>query len=592
MHRWMPMKNLQGFKEYLRGSYGIVVLSFVFALLSVAAKMAVPFVTGLGVDVIRAWMKNPMQEDRYSRALLIDLVLMIGLILCGTVFRYFFDFTTAYVGQRLVKKMRDDVYIALNEVPVSYLDRNPHGDLLLRLTNDIENVQTGLITGAGALYEGIVQILITIVFMFYLNYFLGLVVVILTPLSILTSRFISKHNAQYFKLQNEKLGQITAFSSESITNLEAIQSYGLEERKAQGFDEKNLELKGANFKATFAASWINPSTRLVNNIIYGSVILLGVWMILESGTAWSWLGISFSVGSLSSFLTYSYQYMTPFNEIADAASDIFYADASLGRVMETLTTPKDIDMGNRPLGQEVQTLEAKDMVFSYDGKRTIIQRFNLDIYKGHKIALVGTTGCGKTTIINLLMRFYDPQQGGFYMNGIPTQEVSKKEMRSHIGMVLQETWLSKDTIAANIAFGKPNATMEEIVEAAKKAHADEFIRRMPEGYQTVVSNATGLSTGEKQLLCVARILLVQPEIVLLDEATSNIDLRTELALGKAFDELMRGKTSIVVAHRLSTIKNADLILVMKDGAVLEQGNFGELMAKNGAFADLYRSQLA
>lgn len=260
--------------------------------------------------------------------------------------------------------------------------------------------------------------------------------------------------------------------------------------------------------------------------------------------------------------------------------------------METLTTPKDVDMGNRPLGQEVQTLEAKDMVFSYDGKRTIIQRFNLDIYKGHKIALVGTTGCGKTTIINLLMRFYDPRQGGFYMNGIPTQEVSKKEMRSHIGMVLQETWLSKDTIAANIAFGKPNATMDEIVEAAKKAHADEFIRRMPEGYQTVVSNATGLSTGEKQLLCVARILLVQPEIVLLDEATSNIDLRTELALGKAFDELMRGKTSIVVAHRLSTIKNADLILVMKDGAVLEQGNFGELMAKNGAFADLYRSQLA
>lgn len=586
------MKNFKALKKYLRGSYGIVILSFVFALLSVAAKMAVPFVTGLGVDAIREWMKNPMQEDHYSHALLIDLVLMIGLILCGTVFRYFFDFTTAYVGQRLVKKMRDDVYIALNEVPVSYLDRNPHGDLLLRLTNDIENVQTGLITGAGALYEGIVQILITIVFMFYLNYFLGLVVVILTPLSILTSRFISKHNAQYFKLQNEKLGQITAFSSESITNLEAIQSYGLEERKAQGFDEKNLEVKGANFKATFAASWINPSTRLVNNTIYGSVILLGVWMILESGSTWSWLGISFSVGSLSSFLTYSYQYMTPFNEIADAASDIFYADASLGRVMETLTTPKDIDTGNRPLGQEVQTLEAKDMVFSYDTKRTIIQRFNLDIYKGHKIALVGTTGCGKTTIINLLMRFYDPQQGGFYMNGIPTQEIAKKEMRSHIGMVLQETWLSKDTIAANIAFGKPNATMEEIVEAAKKAHADEFIRRMPEGYQTVVSNATGLSTGEKQLLCVARILLAQPEIVLLDEATSNIDLRTELALGKAFDELMRGKTSIVVAHRLSTIKNADLILVMKDGAVLEQGNFGELMAKNGAFADLYRSQLA
>ena len=574
--------NLSSLAPYMKGNTGLLVLSLFLALCSVSAKMAIPFVTGLAIDLMRADSFEASQLTPY-------LFLIFGLIIVGALFRYVFDYVLSKCGQRVVKNMRDACFDALNQVPLSYLDTHPHGDLLLRLTNDIETVQTGLITGAGALFEGIVQILITLFFMFYLNWALALTVVLLTPISVLVSRFVSKSNSVYFKQQNAKMGELTAHSLESLSNLEAIHAYGMEEAREEDFLTKDGEVRKANFKATFAAAWINPSTRLVNNLIYASIILFGAFLLIKNP---AWLGIGFTVGALSSFLSYSLQYMTPFNEIADVASDVFYASASLDRVQQTITCEKDIDVGERHLGESIDTLEAKNMNFSYDGKRQIIKDFNLDIYKGHKIALVGPTGCGKTTIINLLMRFYDPQQGGFEMNGVPTSEVKKSEMRSHIGMVLQETWLEKASIRDNIAFGKPNASMEEVVEAAKKAHADEFIRRLPEGYETIVSNSSGLSQGEKQLLCVARILLVKPEIVLLDEATSNIDLRTELALGKAFDELMKGKTSLVVAHRLSTIRNSDLILVLKEGEIIEQGNFDELMGQNGFFAELYRSQLA
>ncbi len=574
--------NLSSLLPYMKGNLFLLIVSFVLALLSVSAKMAIPFVTGLAIDLMREESFTPNQLTPY-------LFLVFGLIIVGAFFRYAFDYALSKCGQRVVKNMRDALFDALNQVPLSYLDSHPHGDLLLRLTNDIETVQTGLITGAGALFEGIVQIAITLFFMFYLNWALALTVVLLTPISVVVSRFVSKSNSVYFKQQNAKMGELTAHSLETLSNLEAIHSFGMEKAREDDFLEKDLEVKKANFKATFAAAWINPSTRLVNNLIYASIILFGAYLLISSP---AWLGIHFTVGALSSFLSYSLQYMTPFNEIADVASDVFYASASLDRVQQTVFAPKDVDTGRKPLGASIETLEAKGMCFSYDGKREIIKNFNLDIYKGHKIALVGPTGCGKTTVINLLMRFYDPQKGGFVMNGIPTSEVKKSEMRSHVGMVLQETWLEKASIRDNIAFGKPEASMEEVVEAAKKAHADEFIRRLPEGYETIVSNSSGLSQGEKQLLCVARILLAKPEIVLLDEATSNIDLRTELALGKAFDELMKGKTSLVVAHRLSTIRNADLILVLKDGEIIEQGNFDELLGQKGFFAELYQSQLA
>ena len=573
--------DIKALLPYLKGSYLSIFLSFIFATISVGAKMAIPFVSGLAIEK----MKNGDFE------IMGHLYLILIFIAVGALFRYLFDYVTSFLAQKVVKRMRDQLFNSLVATSIGYIDTHEHGDLLLRLINDIENVQTGLITGVGALYEGAVQILITLVFMFMLNWLLALTVILLTPISVVVSKFISSRNAKYFRAQNKSMGELTAFSLESITNIEAIQSYGLEESKEEKFESLNSGVKSSNFKALFAASWINPSTRLVNNTIYASIIFLGALLLMHVSD-WSLVAGGFTVGALSSFLTYSYQYMTPFNEIADAAMDVFYASASLERINETIHAKKDVDEGKMSLGKSIDTLEAKDMNFSYDGKRMIIKDFNLDVYKGHKIALVGPTGCGKTTVINLLMRFYDSQTGGFYMNGIDSKLTPKQEMRSHIGMVLQETWLERGTIAQNIAFGKPEASMEEIVAAAKKAHADEFIRRMPKGYDSIVSNASGMSMGEKQLLCVARIMLMEPEIVLLDEATSNIDLRTELALAGAFDELMKGKTSLVVAHRLSTIKNSDLILVMKDGEIMEQGNFKQLMDKNGFFADLYRSQLA
>lgn len=573
------MNNLSNIKRYIKGDTKLAIASLLFATCSVVCKLSIPFITGLVINKMKAGDFNIM----------VYLYVGIGLLLLGSIFRYFFDILVSLLGHNVVKKMRDDVFSKFNRVSISYLDTHPHGDLLLRLISDIENVQTGLINGAGALYEGVVQIIVTLVFMFYLNYVLGLIVVLLTPISLIVSKFISSRNAKYFREQNAKLGELSSFGLETISNLETVQAYQLEDDRLSSFLVKNKDVKEKNFKAAFAASWINPATRVINNSIYAILILVGAWFINDNIN----VGVGLlTVGSLSSFLTYSLQYMTPFNEISDASSDILYALTSLKRVNEVLAEKDDVDEGKEFIDGKVETLEAKSMNFSYDGKRQIISNFNLDIYKGHKIALVGPTGCGKTTIINLLMRFYDPQQGGFYINGKDSKTYSKHDLRSHIGMVLQDTWLSHGTIKENIAFGKPSATMEEIVAASKKAHADDFIRRLPKGYDTYISNSSNLSSGEKQLLCVARIMLIEPEIVVLDEATSNIDLRTELALSSSFDSLMKGKTSLVVAHRLSTIQNSDLIVVLKDGAMIEQGNFEELMSKQGFFYNLYNSQLA
>lgn len=573
------MNNLSNIKRYIKGDTKLAIASLLFATCSVVCKLSIPFITGLVI--------NKMKAGDFD--IMVYLYVGIGLLLLGSIFRYFFDILVSLLGHNVVKKMRDDVFSKFNRVSISYLDTHPHGDLLLRLISDIENVQTGLINGAGALYEGVVQIIVTLVFMFYLNYVLGLIVVLLTPISLIVSKFISSRNAKYFREQNAKLGELSSFGLETISNLETVQAYQLEDDRLSSFLVKNKDVKEKNFKAAFAASWINPATRVINNSIYAILILVGAWFINDNIN----VGVGLlTVGSLSSFLTYSLQYMTPFNEISDASSDILYALTSLKRVNEVLAEKDDVDEGKETIEGKVITLEAKSMNFSYDEKRQIITNFNLDIYKGHKIALVGPTGCGKTTIINLLMRFYDPQQGGFYINGKDSKRYSKHDLRNHIGMVLQDTWLSHGTIKENIAFGKPSASMEEIVAASKKAHADDFIRRLPKGYDTYISNSSNLSSGEKQLLCVARIMLIEPEIVVLDEATSNIDLRTELALSSSFDSLMKGKTSLVVAHRLSTIQNSDLIVVLKDGAMIEQGNFEELMSKQGFFYNLYNSQLA
>lgn len=575
------MKRLRLFLPYLKVERKFLILSLICAVISSICKLAVPFLTGRAIDQIRG--------GDLDVSLL--LIIMGTCVVAGSLFRYLFDLSLSILSQRIVKRLRDDCFNALLDVPLSYIDSHDHGDLLLRLVNDVDNVQNGLIMGAGALFEGAVQVLTTIVFMLYIHWLLGLLVILLTPLSVIVSRTISRRNAKYFKAQNADLGRISSLTLETLRNGDAVRAYSMMEGKKKEFESINSDYRRSSFKALFAASWINPMTRLVNNTIYAAVIVFGVCLLLFP-SSFAFAGVGFSVGMLSAFLTYSYQYMTPFNEIADASTEVIYAFASIDRISEVLLAEKDVDEGKKEQTGEISSIVGEGIVFSYDGKRNILDGFRLEIKKGQKVALVGTTGCGKTTTINLLMRFYDPQQGGFYFDGIKTTDIKKNSLRSHIGMVLQDTWLKHGTIRENIAFGKPDASEEEIILAAKKAHADDFIRLMPLGYDTPVSSTSGLSTGQKQLLCVARILLMQPEIVFLDEATSNIDLRTEMELSSAFDELMGGKTSIVVAHRLSTIRNADLILVMDQGKVVESGSFETLMEHNGFFAELYRAQFA
>ncbi len=575
------IKKFKSFIPYVKGSYFLAFISLFCALLATSSKLFIPFLAGKCVNLMK---DTPLHELDLSGYFLIMAIFLV----VGTLFRYVFDYITYLVGQRVIKNIRNELFEATLESPISSIDQARKGDLLLRLVNDVENVQTGLVSGFAAFYDGIISILITLVFMFTLNWILGLVVVGLTPISIFVSRFVSKFNSKHFRKQRSAQGMVNAFASESLTNSEAVATLNIAKDRIDQFDELSDEFRKSTFKANLGASTINPSTRLVNALINGALVLIGAILIIENPRN---LGLSaFAVGDLSAFLTYASSYMQPFNEISNVVSEIDYALASFQRIDETIHGKKDINQGKEVLSGSINDLQAKDITFSYDGKRDIIKDFSLDIYKGHKIAFVGPTGCGKTTLINLLMRFYDPQRGAFYANHLSTQDLEKSAFRSHIGMVLQDTWIFNGTVFENIAYAKEGATKEEVEEAARKAQAAHFIERLPQGYDTQISDSSGLSVGEKQLICVARVMLLEPEIVILDEATSNIDVRTEKLLSEAFDKLMEGKTSLVVAHRLSTIVSSDLIVVLKDGKIIETGNHRELIAKKGFYYSLYNAQ--
>ncbi|MCR4562079.1 MAG: ABC transporter ATP-binding protein/permease [Bacilli bacterium] len=576
------MKNIKKFWPYLKGSKGLALISLICASISTLAKLAIPYVAGLAINVLtEALAKGVTSVDISAYLIIIACCCVVGAL-----FRYLFDFSTAVLGQRVIKNMRKMVFASYNDAPISYIDKNQQGNLVLRLVNDVENVQNGLVSGFAAFYDGAIAIVITIIFMFMINWVLGLIVIGLTPVSIFTSRAISKFNAKHFKSQAKAAGEMTGFALESLNNSETVQTLGIKEGREKEFDEFNKRYRDNIFKANMGASTINPSTRLVNAIINACLVTVGSILIIKHAN----IGIYFAVGNLSAFLTYAANYMQPFNEISDVIAEIDYAFASFHRIDEAINAPKDINEGEKIICNEIDDLSAKNITFSYDGKRDIIKDFSLDIYKGHRIALVGPTGCGKTTLINLLLRFYDPQKGAFYANQVSTQDLEKIAFRSHIGMVLQETWIFDGTIYENIAYAKPDATLEEVRKAAEKAQALGFIERLPDGFETRVSDSSGLSIGEKQLLCVARVMLLEPEIVILDEATSNIDIRTEALLSKSFAALMEGKTSLVVAHRISTIVNSDLIVVLKDGEIIEQGNHQELMEKKGFYYSLFNAQ--
>ena len=576
------MDTYRRLKPYLKGSIGLFAVSLVFALLATGSKLAIPLLAGRAVNKI-------INPDVGTLQFTDLITLMVIFLVIGTIFRYIFDYVISLIGQRTIKNIRNAVFNKYTNAPVSYIDSSSKGDMISRLINDVENVQTGLVSGFAAFYDGIIAIGFTLVFMFMLNWVLAVIVIGLTPISIFVSRFVSKFNSKNFKKQAKDSGLVASFALEGLNNSEAVNTLNISTSREEEFDKLNDSFRKSVFKANLGASLINPSTRLVNALINGILIAVGAILVIKNDSLHYGVTL-FMVGDLSAFLTYASSYMTPFNEISNVITEISYATASLKRIDDVVKSQDDINDGKEVIEGEVDTLKANHITFSYDGVRTIIKDFNLDIYKGHKIAFVGPTGCGKTTLINLLMRFYDPQSGNFETNNISTIDLEKRAFREHIGMVLQETWIFTGTVYENIAYSKKGATLEEVKKAAEKAQASSFIERLPNGYETIISDSSGLSVGEKQLICVARVMLMEPEIVILDEATSNIDVRTEAILSKSFDALMKGKTSLVVAHRLSTIVSSDLIVVLKDGEIIETGNHNELMDKKGFYFDLYNSQ--
>lgn len=575
------MKSLRLIFPLLKGYKKEVVLSLIFAFFSAGSRLSVPFLAGKAIDLM-------LQEGFEPTILVPYILLMVGLVLIGSLFRFFYEQVTMRLGEAVVYELRKKTYAHLMEAPIKSLDLLEKGKVVHTLNVDIENVKTGLVVGAVTIYDGAVSLLFTFAFMASVNYALALLVVVLTPLSLFVSRAISKGNAKYFKAQAQASSNLTGFMKEELTNSESIISLGAKEGRGEKFEAIAGRQRESGYKAMLMASLINPATRVVNNVIYGTLVIAGAAMLLTGFD----FGTAFTVGGLSSFLTYANNFMTPFNEIADVSSELSGAEASFKRVEALLALPLDVDEGKKELRGEIESLTFDHVDFGYTEGQTVIDDFDLEVYPRHKIALVGPTGCGKTTLINLLLRFYDPRKGKILINGIDTGEIEKKKLRQRVSAVLQDPWIFKGTVKENIAYGRPDASDEDIKKAADLAMASSFIMRLEKGFDTMIGGASSLSIGEKQLICLARAMLVSPDIVILDEATSNIDLHTESLLKKGFDAFMEGRTSVVVAHRLSTIVSSDLIVVMKKGHIVEMGKHKELMAKGGFYKELYEAQFA
>ena len=589
------MKKLKRLKPWLEGSRFAIALTFVFSLISTVSKLAIPFLAGKLVNRI---VEHRLAVEACEQGGCLEVgspdfisfflfLLLIAALIVGTIFRRLFERKRALVGQKIIAEMRKELFKSYMHAPIKEIDGSSKGDLVQRLINDIENVQNGLFSGFAAIFDGVVTILVTIVFMFTLNWALGVVVILLTPLSMVVSHIVSKYNSKHFKAQASASGELSSFVNETLKNSISVKTLGITEDKEKEFAALNEKFRKNSFKATMGASTINPSTRLINAIINATLILLGAFFIIKDVN----LGFAaFLIGDLSAFLTYAANFMQPFNEVSDVMSELGYAISSFERIDNAINMPKDVDEGRKLIEGSIDSLKADKVVFGYTKDKVVINDFSLDIKKGQRIALVGPSGCGKTTLINLFMRFYDPQHGKISINGEFAEDILKDSLREHIGMVLQDTWIFTGTVFDNIAYGKKYASLEEVQEAARKAQAAGFIERLPKGYDTIISDSSGLSIGEKQLICVARLMLLEPEIVILDEATSNIDVRTEKLLNESFKELLKGRTSIVVAHRLSTIVSSDLIVVLKDGAIIEQGNHETLLKKKGFYYDLFNAQ--
>ena len=566
--------------RYIRPYLPMLALSLVLALITVALTLYIPILVGRAVDCL-------LGVDAVDFAALRTVLLTIGVcVLLTAAAQWVMNVINNRITYLTVQDIRRDAFAHIQSLPLSYLDAHPSGDTVSRMISDADTFADGLLMGFTQLFTGLVTILGTLVFMLTLSPRITLVVVLITPVSLLVANFIASRTYSMFRLQSQTRGEQTALIDEVIGEQKLVQAFGHEARSLEQFDEVNERLRACSLRAVFFSSLTNPCTRFVNSLVYAGVGLTG---------ALSVVGGALTVGGLSSFLSYANQYTKPFNEISGVITELQNALACAGRIFELIDEPaQEPDAPDAKTLQNVRgEVDIEHVCFSYTPERRLIEDFTLHVKPGQRVAIVGPTGCGKTTMINLLMRFYDVKSGSIAVDGLETRGVTRRSLRQNIGMVLQDTWLSSGTIRDNIAMGRPDATDEEIIAAAKASHAHSFIRRLPEGYSTIISETGGqLSQGQKQLLCIARVMLCLPPMLILDEATSSIDTRTELKVQDAFATMMKGRTSFIVAHRLSTIKSADVILVMRDGHIVEQGTHKELLEKGGFYAKLYQSQFA
>lgn len=573
-------KTLVKVMKYIKKYRMLVVLSLIFAAVTVVTTLYLPILTGNAVDL----MVKKGKVDFVGLKPIVRTMLIV-LVITG-VAQWIMNICNNYITYHVVQDIRKDAMDRIQIVPLKYLDGHAAGDIVSRVIADADQFADGLLMGFTQAFTGVMTIIGTLGFMLWINGWITLVVILVTPLSFFVAGFIAKKSYSMFRLQSKARGEQTALIDEMIGNQRVVQAYGHEKRSLEQFDEINGRLEKYSLKATFFSSITNPATRFVNNLVYAGVGIVGAFFAIHG---------MLSVGRLSSFLSYANQYTKPFNEISGVITELQNAIACAARVFELMEAePQEPDSPDAiELTQVKGAVELKNVSFSYVPEQKLIQNFNLSVKPGQRVAIVGPTGCGKTTVINLLMRFYDVNKGVIAVDGTDIRNMTRASLRSSIGMVLQETWLKDGTIRDNIIMGKPDATEEEIIAAAKATHAHSFIKRLPQGYDTVVrEDGDNLSQGQKQLLCITRVMLCQPPMLILDEATSSIDTRTEIRIQRAFEKLMKGRTSFIVAHRLSTIKNADIILVMKDGNIIEQGNHESLLAQNGFYANLYNSQFA
>ena len=576
----MNKGTLRRVLELIRPYAGLVVLTLVLAVVTVVTTLLAPVISGKAVDLII----SPGQVDFGGVGKLA--IAMAGTVACTAVSQWLMNVVNNRITFHVVRDMRVRTFEQLEQLPLKYMDAHRPGDAISRITTDVEQFSDGLLLGFTQLFTGILTICGTLGVMLFIEWRIALVVVALTPLSIFVARFIATHTYSMFKVQSETRAELTSLVDELVGNEHLVRAFGYESRAEERFDKINLDLQSCGVRAVFFSSMTNPCTRFVNALVYAAVGVLGAFAAIAGGI---------TVGDLSVFLNYANQYTKPFNDISDVMTEFQNALACAQRVFdfidETPILPDAPDAVELPHG--AGAVELEHVKFRYVPDVPLIEDMNLKVEPGQRIALVGPTGCGKTTLVNLLMRFYEINGGTLRVDGHPIDTVTRDSLRGNLGMVLQETWLKAGTIAENIAYGKPDATREEIIAAAKKARAHSFICRLPNGYDTEVAEDGGnISQGQRQLLCIARVMLRRPPILILDEATSSIDTRTEILVQDAFEELMKGRTSFIVAHRLSTIKNADQILVMKDGNIIERGTHDELLDRGGFYAKLYESQFA